>query len=271
MSFSPSPDWIQRWFPAKWSEIAGNSAIVQHWKNMIENGTCNSLITGPNRTGKTRLITLGVRALLCTDRKPNLDPCGQCQTCHLLDEARGPHSGLFSSLTGTEYEYYPIDCETVTAERLDDLVTDGRLHSKKTIVWLDEVAVLRSRKLEGRLLKLIDESEATWIASAITVQRKKGSRKGQWTERLSREMRGRFPIKVGTSVPHPDDLCSWIEERCSEWNITIHDPQETLPIIADRTDQRVGYVLHMLVYAATKSDRSLNPAEARGFNLDSAD
>ncbi len=271
MSFSPSPSWIQRWYPGKWSEIAGNTDIVRHWKNFIQNGTCNGMFTGPNRTGKTRTVSLGIRALLCTNRTPTLDPCGQCQSCCLLGEARSAHFGLFSRLTETEYGFHPINCAKVKVEDFDELEIEGELYSEKTIVYLDEVAILRKRRLEDRLLKLIDESEATWIASAISVQRKKGKRKGDWTERLSTEMRGRFPIKAGTSLPHPDDLCEWIVERCADWNIMIHDPAVTLPLMAERTGQRVGYVIHMLAYAATKLARDLTPEEVRRFNLDSTD
>ena len=271
MSFSPSPGWIQRWYPRKWSEIVGNTDIVRHWRNFILNGTCNGMFTGPNRSGKTRSVSLGISSLLCTDLTPELDPCGRCQSCRLLGEARTAHFGLFSRLTETEYGFHPINCAKVTAQELDELEVEGELYSEKTIVYLDEIAILRKRRLEDRLLKLIDESEATWIASAISVQRKKGKRKGEWTERLSTEMRGRFPIKAGTSLPHPDDLCQWIKARCSEWNIRIHDPSETLPLMAKRTDQRVGYVIHMLAYAATKSTRDLSPREVKEFNLDTTD
>ena len=74
MSWSPSPSWIQRWFPERWSEIAGNSKMIQVWKNFLVNGPCNALFTGPNRSGKTRTISLGIRALVCTNRTPSLDP-----------------------------------------------------------------------------------------------------------------------------------------------------------------------------------------------------
>lgn len=271
MSFSPSPSWIQRWYPRKWSEIAGNTDLIRHWKNFIQNGTCNGMFTGPNRTGKTRTVSLGIRALLCTKRTPTLDPCGQCQSCRLLGEARSAHFGLFSRLTETEYGFHPINCAKVKVEDIDELEIEGELYSEKTIVYLDEVALLRNRRLEDRFLKLIDESEATWIASAISLQRKKGKRKGEWTERLSTEMRGRFAIKAGTSLPHPDDLCEWIAERCAEWNIKIHDPKVTLPLMTERTGQRVGYVIHLLAYAATKPARDLTAEEVRTFNLDSTD
>ena len=74
MSSSPSPSWIQRWSPSRWTEIVGNAAMIQVWLNFIANGPCNALFTGPSRTGKTRTISLGTRALVCTNRTATHDP-----------------------------------------------------------------------------------------------------------------------------------------------------------------------------------------------------
>lgn len=271
MSWSPTPSWIQRWFPARWSEIAGNAAMIQVWLNFLASGPCNALFTGPNRSGKTRTISLGVRALVCTNRTPTFDPCGQCASCKALHEGRAQHNGVFAAISGSEYSFHPIDCENATPEELDALRYDGELDSDKVIVYLDEVGALRSRRLEGKLLKLIDETPAIWIASAITLKRTKGKRKGEWTERLSKEMRGRFPIKVGTAHPHPDDLYPWIVARSREWNITIREENVTIPAMIKRTQLRVGYLIHIFAWAATKSDRTIGPDDVNGFNLDSTD
>jgi len=271
MSSDPSPREIQRWYPSKWSEIVGNSSMVKLWKNFIKNGYCNTIFTGPNRTGKTRTISLGISSLLCTARAPTLDPCGKCSSCKFVGEARSSHHGLFSAISGTEYGFHPIDCENVTAEDLENLRLEGDLEKPTTLVYLDEVSVLRSRRLEGKLLKLIDESKATWIASAISLKKKKGKRKGEWTERLSTEMKGRFAIKMGTSLPHSDDLTQWIEDRCRDWNIHIIESEKTIPEMIKRTQRRVGYVIHMLAYAATGSERELTYDDVVSFNLDTLD
>ena len=271
MSWSPNPGWIQRWFPERWSEIAGNSKMIQVWKNFIVNGPCNALFTGPNRSGKTRTISLGIRALVCTNRTPSLDPCGHCSACKALGEGRTPHNGIFKAISGSEYSFHPIDCENVTTEELDALRYDGELDSDKVIVYLDEVGALHRRRLEGKLLKWIDETPAIWLASAITLKRVPGKRRGDWTERLSKEMRGRFPIKVGTAVPHPDDLDKWILARCQEWNITILEEEVTIPEMIKRTQRRVGYLVHMFVEAATRKVRTIGPEDAKGFDLDATD
>jgi len=249
----------------------GNAAIIQVWLNFIANGPCNALFTGPSRTGKTRTISLGIRALVCTNRTATHDPCGQCAACKEVGDGRTEVWGMFKNLSGSDYSLIPIDCETVTSEELRELPHEGKLEGDKVIVYLDEIAALRRRRLEGMLLKLIDEAPAIWIASAISLKRTKGSRKGEWRERMSKEMRGRFAVKAGSSHPHANDLHHWIVTRCQEWNITILEPEVTIPEMIRRTCRRVGFLIHMLAQAATRTARSIGPEDVRRFNLDSED
>jgi len=267
----PTPRQIQRWFPSCWSEIAGNSEVVETWKNFIANGLCNALFTGPSRSGKTRATRLGIRALLCPNRTGLLSPCGKCSACKATDEGRTVHAGVFRAMTGSEYSFYPVDCETVTADELDSLHTEVKFENETTVIYLDEVAALRRRRLEGRLLKVIDETKAIWISSAISLKREKGKRKGEWTERLSKEMKGRFAIKVGTSLPHPDDFYTWIEGMARAWKIVILEPATTIPLMVKRSRCRVGYVVNMFAEAATRNDRSIGPDDVLDFNLDTKD
>lgn len=81
---------ISRWNPKKWSEIAGNTKIIQTWWNFLVYGLCNALFTGPSRTGKTRTVLLGIKAVLCTNRTADLNPCGECLTCKALETERYP-------------------------------------------------------------------------------------------------------------------------------------------------------------------------------------
>lgn len=271
MSFSPTPAWIQRWFPRRWSEVAGNAAIVQFWMNAIVAGLCNALFTGPTRSCKTRTMNLGIRALVCSNRTEDHSPCGVCAACKASADGRPAENGIFAALCHSQYSIFPIDCENVTAEYLDELRRESSMDSDKTVVVLDEVAALGRRRLEGKLLKLIDESQAIWIASAISLKRKKGSRKGEYTERLSPEMRARFAVKLGTSLPHPDALWPWIIARASEWNITLVDPDVTLPLMVTRSQCRVGFLLHLFAFAAALPERSIGPEDVERFNFDVTD
>jgi hypothetical protein len=216
-------------------------------------------------------MSLGVRALVCSNRTDDHSPCGVCAACKASADGRPAENGIFAALCYSQYSIFPIDCENVTAEYLDGLRQESEMESDKTVVILDEVAALGRRRLEGKLLKLIDESQAIWIASAISLKRKKGSRKGEYTERLSLEMRARFAVKLGTSLPHPETLKLWIVERAADWNITILNPDITIQLMVTRSQCRVGFLLHLFAYAAALPDRSIRPVDVELFNFDVTD
>lgn len=260
---------IQRWYPQKWSQVAGNSEMIQAWWDFIEFGSCNMLCTGSNRTGKTRTISLGVKSVMCSQRQ-GMDPCGTCGSCRSFGEGRNSHLGLFAAIVDSRYSFVPIDCETVTAEQLKRLNLDVDLESRRTIIYLDEVAALGRRELENILLKPIDESPCIWIASAITVKKKNRRGVVRKTEGLSLPMLGRFAVKVGTSLPRSEELQAWILERCQEWQIEIVAPETTIPRMIARTAHRVGYIVHMLAVAASRG-RRIDPDMVEGFNLGPVD
>jgi DNA polymerase III delta prime subunit len=266
MNDPPSSRDIQRWYPQRWEEIAGNAGMIRTWWNFLTYGISNALFTGPNRTGKTRTISLGIKALLCTNRTEALNPCGRCQTCRLVDEGRCSHTGIFSALCESEYEFLPIDCWNVTKQYLQSLWEVIDLDSDRSVIYLDEVAALGRRDLEPYVLKPIDESRAVWIASAITVRRSNRKGKARYTEGLSIPIQGRFGIKVGTSLPSVTELTTWIQDRCRDWKIEILDSNETVPLMIKRTGGRVGYVIHFLSAAAAQG-RRIDPDMVIRFNL----
>jgi len=265
-----SPRDIQRWYPERWSQVAGNCWMIAAWLNFITHGGCNMLFTGANRTGKTRTNALGFKALLCTNRTGSNDPCGGCATCLAVDEARDSHTGLFSAATGSRYSFVPIDCHQVSKDQLLRILNETDLEDAKTVIYLDEVAALGQRGLEGLLLKPIDESPCTWVASAISVTRPSIWKKSQRLPGLSIQMQGRFAIKVGTSLPGYQELSTWIHDRCRDWEITIDQPDKVVPLIAKRTGHRVGYVVHLLA-AAASAGRRINPEMVIGFNFSPED
>ncbi|MGQ9762682.1 MAG: hypothetical protein ACUVQH_12310 [Thermogutta sp.] len=270
MNNPPTSRDIQRWYPQKWREIAGNSEMIQAWWNFIVHGGCNMLFTGPSRTGKTRTIALGVKSLLCSHKTQVLDPCGHCQSCRAVDEARHSHLGLFSAVAGSSYSYIPIDCQTVTHDYLLKLPETIELEQGRTVIYLDEVAALGRRGLDSVLLKPIDESPSIWIASGITVTRrtkKAGQRK---SEGLSAPMRGRFAIKIGTALPGSDELAAWIRERCRDWEIDVEQEVKCIPLLVERSAHRVGHVVHVLADAAARG-RTLSLDRVKGFNFDAVD
>lgn len=271
MSTPLSPREIQRWYPSQWDQIVGNSALITAWLSMIANGPCNTLFTGPHRSGKTRVISLGIRALLCPNRTPTLDPCGACPSCQAMREARNAHTGLFSVMTDSGYSFVPVDCQTVTPDDLRKILQESNLEDMRTVIYLDEVAALGRRGIEETLLKPIDESPCIWIASAITVN--KPTRKGQSKVRidgLSAPMQARFAVKVGTALPTDRALSRWIEERCRDWEIAVEKPEIVIPALMKGSGHRVGYVVLALADAAARG-RRLTPAQITAFNFGAPD
>lgn len=275
---------ILRWFPQKWSEIAGNTKIIQTWWNMLVHGLCNVLFTGPSRSGKTRVMSLGIKAMLCTNRAADLNPCGQCPTCKALGVERYGHTGVFAALTGSIYNFKVIDCERVSREELLNLPLELDLDNPRTIIYLDEVAALGHSGLESLLLKPIDESRAIWLASAIKVRqttnkvRQTTNKARQITNKekvkprtgLSLPMQGRFGIKVGTTLPSDAELTQWIKDRCDEWEIIIIEEEVSILLIIAITNRRVGYVIHILAAAATRG-RIIDPDWLKEFNISPED
>lgn len=270
MSTPLSPREIQRWYPSRWDQVAGNSALVTAWLDMLQNGPCNALFTGPHRTGKTRVISLGVQSLLCPARTPTLDPCGICPSCKAVKEGRNAHKGLFSVMTESGYSFVPVDCQTVTAEELRGILTEADLENLRTLIYLDEVAALGRRGIENSLLKPIDESPCIWIASAISVNKPARKGKAARIDGLSAPMQARFAIKVGTALPTVRELTQWVKDRCREWEIAIEQPEVVLPALVKGSGHRVGYVVLALADAAARG-RRLSPDQIDRFNFGSPD
>ncbi len=264
-----TPREIQRWYPQRWSEIAGNSRLVQAWHDFIVHGGTNMLFTGPSRTGKTRTIALGIMAAMCPHRTPELDPCGICSSCQQLTNARESLYGLFGIMAAANSSYFAVDCETVTMEELRQLIVDVFDESATALVYLDEVAALGRRGLDTVLLKAIDETPAIWIASAITVRKREKGRVKR-TPGLSDPMLARFAVKEGTSLPREPELAAWIKERCKEWKIAIDQEQQTIPLLIKRSRHRVGLVILVLSVAASQG-RRLTLELAEGFDFQAAD
>ncbi|MEO1994758.1 MAG: hypothetical protein ABGZ17_05730 [Planctomycetaceae bacterium] len=269
MRLPPNSRDIERWYPQYWREIAGNSEMIQEWLDFIVHGGCNTLSTGPSRSGKTRTISLGVKALLCPNRTSDLDPCGTCSSCHAVDEARDSHIGLFSAVSGSKYSFVPIDCHNISKDELKKILNESVLESVDTVVYLDEVAGLGQRGLENMLLKSIDERPCIWIASAITVAKPVSWGRTRQTAGLSAPMQGRFATKVGTSLPGTEELRSWIIDRCLDWQIEIVDPDRTVPRLIKRTGHRVGFVIHVLAKAVQRRRLYLDMVD--GFNFSPED
>lgn len=267
MSLPPDGRAIQRWYPEKWIEIAANSYV----KNALYSlpGSSNILVTGPNGTGKTRAISLGIKAALCPNRSKEYDPCGSCASCKMVNEARFPQIGLYALAANSRCSFVPIDCELLTKEDINNLMKEFRVEDDETIVYLDNIDGLQRNGLERLLLKPLDECKCTWIGSSVSVLSSK--RKGaQQPQGLSADLRRRFPIKVGSTLPRSAEMTTWIKDRCIAWEIEVIDEAKTIPAAVTRTGHRCGYMIHLLAAAAARG-RRLDYPLVSGFDFDALD
>lgn len=260
------PKQIERWYPDKWSEFCGNTKAIGILKKMVRNGPTSFLISGPSRSGKTRLVHLLVRSLLCKQLLPDLSPCGECDACKELGDGRFDLHGIDLSLINGRFRYHRIDCTRVPLEEILTLNQEIHRERELTIIYLDEAAELMERKLDKKMLTLIESGYAIWIATAIEMkpqqidQRSKPS-KGKAIRKKkhgpSIPWLGRFPVKLQTFYPCEEDFRFWLHTRCQVWGIEIKDHEETVKELILRTESNLGYALHFLVHAAL-NDRVLD-------------
>ncbi|REJ67329.1 MAG: hypothetical protein DWQ31_11730 [Planctomycetota bacterium] len=269
MTPDPASREIERWSPTKWSEIAGNSGLIRVWLDFIRNSPCNTLVTGPRRSGKTRTILHGIKSLLCKLRSDSLDPCGLCRSCQAVDAILDEHTGLFRELAGNDFGFVPVDCQNISAEQLRALRDKAGWDDERCIYYLDEIAALGANGRDKVILKPLDEWPCVWIASAVTVNRRDGRGKKHQKDGLSPDVRSRFAQKVGTTLPTPSELTKWIKDRCreEEWNIHIEQEERTIPLLIKRARYRVGFVKQPIAVAAARG-RLLTLDLVRDFNFE---
>lgn len=266
MSTRPAPGAIAKWFPTKWSEIVGNHETKDHWRNMIQRGPMNTVISGPNGTGKTRMCLLGLRSMLCKHRIDDLDPCGQCDTCRNSSGRMASISGLFVAIHDAACCVHVIDCNTVTPGELRELSRDSSIEDPKTIVYLDEINALVRREVFNEIKNACDQSPASWIGTAVSLKPKKVKGRRQPIVHWPPEMNRRFARRIGTVLPNEVNLRAWIHERCREWEINLENEQVVLDIVR-RSKSRVRHVLEMLGIGASNPGRTLAESDIRSFNF----
>ena len=271
MSEKLTPTQIQSWYPQEWSEITGNATVIRYFQNMIVNGPCSFVLTGPSRTGKTRIISLLIKALCCPHRTADLNPCNKCGSCNDVMDARGEHSGIFRNWHSSCCEFITIDCQKIqNREDLLEIENRMNLESEQTIVYLDEVAALRQRNRDEILLKMMDECKASWFASAVELKGPTKQGPTGTVQGISDQLLERFPLKLGTSLPDEPGLRSWIRSRCKAWEIDLVDPDDTLKIIVKKSGNVVGRVMHFLTAAAI-NNRRLDTVLAKEMSMEALD
>ena len=88
-STAPHQALYRRWRAQTFSEIVGQTAVVETLRNAVRSDRVSHaiLFVGPRGTGKTSLARILAKALNCTDLQDG-DPCDRCEACVSIREGR---------------------------------------------------------------------------------------------------------------------------------------------------------------------------------------
>jgi DNA polymerase-3 subunit gamma/tau len=140
----------RKYRPQRFSELVGQEHVRTALQNAVRDGRVGHayLFSGPRGTGKTTTARLIAKALNCTDRGEDGDPCGVCESCVAIAEG--------SSLDVIEVDAASrskVDEMRDLLERVAYLSAGGA----KKVYILDEVHML-SGSAEAALLKTLEEA-----------------------------------------------------------------------------------------------------------------
>lgn len=138
----------RKWRPRNFSEVTGQSHIVQALENALNTGRVHHafLFAGTRGVGKTTLARILAKALNC-ELGVSAEPCGQCGACLTLDEGR------FVDL---------IEIDAASRTGVDDMrdLLDNVQYTptagRYKVYLIDEVHML-SRSSFNALLKTLEE------------------------------------------------------------------------------------------------------------------
>jgi DNA polymerase III subunit gamma/tau len=140
----------RKYRPQRFSELVGQEHVRTALQNAVRDGRVGHayLFSGPRGTGKTTTARLLAKALNCTNRGDDGDPCGECESCVAIAEG--------SSLDVIEVDAASrskVDEMRDLLERVAYLSAGGA----KKVYILDEVHML-SGSAEAALLKTLEEA-----------------------------------------------------------------------------------------------------------------
>ena len=140
----------RKYRPQRFAELVGQEHVTTALQNAVRDGRVGHayLFSGPRGTGKTTTARLVAKALNCTNRGDDGDPCGVCDSCVAIAEG--------SSLD-------VIEVDAASKSKVDDIrdllerVAYLSAGGAKKVYILDEVHML-STGAEAALLKTLEES-----------------------------------------------------------------------------------------------------------------
>lgn len=141
----------RKWRPRFFDDVTSQEFITKTLRNAIKNNRISHayLFCGPRGVGKTTVARLLAKSLNCKNRKPNGEPCNECDSCREINNDNRNHPDVFE-IDGASNR----NIEDV--RELKEKVKYGPVRSKYKIFIIDEVHMLTGASFNA-LLKTLEE------------------------------------------------------------------------------------------------------------------
>ena len=139
----------RKYRPATFSQVVGQEHVTRTLRNAFGSGRLGHafLFSGLRGVGKTSVARILAKTLNCTDEQHTDEPCGQCESCHEIDEGRS-------------LDVIEMDAASHTGvddiRELRESVMYAASEGKYKVYIIDEVHML-SRNAFNALLKTLEE------------------------------------------------------------------------------------------------------------------
>lgn len=229
-----------------WEDVAGNSAAKELLKGFVihPGRPEHVLIYGANRSGKTWMIHLALKAKFCRNRGADLNPCHHCVNCELWDRGNPDRNQFFSpNAEGQAYRYHAVD-GTNPWTFDEGLILRYIDRKMPLIVYIDEVAAPEFLPNVPKLGKPMTETNIAVVASGVRLRPRKDKVTGLKRPGLSEDFRFRFALVETTTAPCEEDFLAWLRMQCRQRS--LEPDEQTLRLIVEKAERVPGQALRPL-------------------------